>query len=105
MTHSNSIANRYGIKFKGSSTCIPNGLFDNAGDLVQMNMSRDYLTETVGYTDEWFVYVLMAETAGVKQASVRSPLKAFFNCITSHLLFFSKKIYRLLTIQKVNSNY
>jgi hypothetical protein len=106
MTHSNSIANRYGIKFKSGSTCIPNGLFDNAGDLAQMNMARDYLTEAVGDADEWFVYVLIAKTAGVKQASVRSPLKTFFNCITSHLLPFShKKIYLLLRTQEIDSNY
>ena len=84
MAHSDTITNRYGIKFKSSSTCIPNGLFDNPGNLVQMNVARYYLTEAIGNTDEWFVNIGIVKTAGVKQASVRSPLETFLNRIASH---------------------
>jgi len=60
MAHSNTVADRYGIKFESGPTCLANSALDNLANLVQVNVARHYLTEAVGNTDEWLVYVLVA---------------------------------------------
>jgi len=66
MTHSNAIADCYGVKFKSGAACLPNSLLDHPANLVQMHVARHYLTKTVSNTDEWFVNVGVAETTGAK---------------------------------------
>jgi hypothetical protein len=89
MAHSNTVADRYGIKFECGPPRLANSALDNLTNLVQVNVPRHYLTEAVGNTDEWFVYVLVAQAAGAEQAPVWRTLKAFFDCVTPHIFPFS----------------
>jgi hypothetical protein len=87
----NAITNCYGVEFKRDSAGLANGLLDEQGDLIKMDVARHYFAETVGDADERFVDVGVAEAAGVKQAAMRRSLKTFFYCVTSHNCGFSKK--------------
>jgi hypothetical protein len=86
MAHGNTIANRYCIELKGGPTRLAHSFFDDPADLVEMDVARDYLAETVGNTDERFANVGIADAAGVKQTSVGSTLKASLDCIAAHNL-------------------
>jgi hypothetical protein len=84
MAHSNSIADSYGIEFKGNAARAANRGLDHLRNLIEVNMTRHYLTKTVGDADEWFVNVDITEPAGAKQTAMRRPLKTFFDCVASH---------------------
>jgi hypothetical protein len=66
MSHSNPVANRYGIKFKSSAASPLNSLFGNPADLIKVDMARNYFTKAVGNTNERPVYIGIAKTTGVK---------------------------------------
>jgi hypothetical protein len=84
MSHSDSIADCYGIKLERGSACLANRLFDNLSHLIEVNVARHYLAETVGNTDEGLIHIGISQSAGVKQTPVRRPLETFFNRIASH---------------------
>jgi hypothetical protein len=84
MPHRNAVADRNRIEFKRDAAGLANGILDNLGDLVEVNMSGHYLAEAVGDSDKRLVDVGLSQAAGAKQAPVGRPLKAFFNRITSH---------------------
>jgi hypothetical protein len=84
MCHSDTIADRYSIKFERGAACLANGIFDNLSHLIEVNMSRHYLAKTVGNTDEGLIYIGIGQSAGMKQAPVRRPLETLLNRITSH---------------------
>jgi hypothetical protein len=90
MAHSDAVADGDGVEFKRDSTGLANGLLDDLGDLIKMDVTRHYFAETVGDADERFVDVGITEAAGVKQAAMRRSLKTFFYCVTSHNCGFSK---------------
>jgi hypothetical protein len=85
MAHCDAIADRYRIKFERRPACLADCLFDNLSHLIQVNVTRHYLAEAVGNTDERLVYICIAKAAGAEQPSVRRPLKSFFYRIASHL--------------------
>jgi hypothetical protein len=91
MCHSDAVADSNGIKLKGCSAGLANCLFDNPPNLIQMNVSRHYLTKTVGDADEWLINVLIAQSASVQQTAMGGSLKTFFNRIAYHLLSFLQK--------------
>jgi hypothetical protein len=92
MAHGNSVADRYGIEFKGGPARAANGVLDHLCNLVEVNVARHYLAETVRNTDERLVDICIFETAGAKQTTMRCPLKAFLDCITSHKLVSPKSL-------------
>jgi hypothetical protein len=90
MAHGNSIADRNSVKFKRSSARAANGCLDHLRNLVEVNVARHYLAEAVGNTDKRLVDVGIAETAGVKQAAMRRPLKILLDCVAFHNLVSPK---------------
>jgi hypothetical protein len=84
MCHSDTIADRYGIKLKRCSACLANRILDNLSHLIEVNVARHYLTKAVGNTDEGLIYIGISQSAGMKQTPVRRPLETFFNRVTSH---------------------
>ena len=85
MPHSDTVADGYRVELKGHAACFTNGLLDNLGNLVEMDVARHYLAETVGYADKGFADVSVAYAHGVQQRAVRGTLKAAFYCIASHV--------------------
>jgi len=92
MAHSDAVTNRYGIKFERRAPCLSNSILNYTAHPVQMNMSGYYLAEAVGNADKRLVYVLVVQSAGMKQPPVGRTLKTLFNHIASHLSFLSSKI-------------
>jgi hypothetical protein len=92
MAHSNTVADRNCVELKRRSARLADGIFDSQSNLIEVDMPRHYLTETIGNTDEWFVDVGIAKTAGVEQAAMRRSLKTFFYRITSHKLVLQKQL-------------
>jgi hypothetical protein len=90
MAHSDAVADCDGVEFKRDAAGLANGLLDEQGDLIKMDVARHYFAETVGDADERFVDVGVTEAAGVKQAAMRRSLKTFFYCIASHIWFLQK---------------
>jgi hypothetical protein len=84
MPHRNTVAYRYSIKLERRPARPSNSLLNARRHLIQVNMPRDNLAETVGYSDKRLAYILAAEAASMKKTPVRGPLKAFFNRIASH---------------------
>jgi hypothetical protein len=84
MAHSDTIADRYSIKLESRPACLANGLFNNLSHFIEVNVSRHYLTETIGNADEGLIYIGIGQSAGTKQAPVRRLLETFFNRVTSH---------------------
>jgi len=60
MAHSNAVANRNGIKFKSITTGAANSILDDLRNFVEVDVTRHYLAETVGNTDERFVDIGVA---------------------------------------------
>jgi len=87
MAHCDAVTNGYGVKFKGCTASLSNGLFDGPADLIEMNVSGHYFTKAVGNADKRLVYVLVTKAAGVKQRPVRRPLKTLFYRVASHNTF------------------
>jgi hypothetical protein len=85
MAHRYTVTYGYCVELERHAACLSNGLFDNLCHLVQMNVAGNYLAETVGDADEGFVDVSVANTAGVQQCPVRSPLETAFYCVASHI--------------------
>jgi hypothetical protein len=84
MAHSNPVADRYRIKFKGSSAGLTNRVLDHLCHLVEMDVAGDYLAKAVGDADERLIDVGVFKAAGAKQTAMRGPLETLFDCITFH---------------------
>ena len=105
MTHSNSVADRYRIKFERGSASLANSILNSFRHLIEMNVARNYFAEAVGDADERLVDIAVLKTAGVKQASVRGPLETLFDCITFYNPVSPKTIDKvILKNQKLDSN-
>jgi hypothetical protein len=85
VSHRNAVADGYGVELKWDATRLSDGLLDNLGHFVEVDVARDYFAETVGDTDEGLVDVSVADAYGVQQRPVRCPLKAPFYCVASHI--------------------
>jgi hypothetical protein len=88
MSHRDAVADGYCVELKGDAARLTDGLLDNLGHFVQMNVAGDYLAETVGDGDKGFVDISVTYTAGVQQGAVWRPLKTFFYCVASHIYIF-----------------
>jgi hypothetical protein len=88
MSHGDSVADGYGIKFKRYAAGLSDGLLYNLSDFVQMDMPGDDVAVTVGNTYEWFIDVGVGKSTGAEQAAMWCSLKTFLNFITSHFIPF-----------------
>jgi hypothetical protein len=57
MAHGNTVANRYGIEFKSAAARPANSTFDDLCNFVEVDVTRNYLAEAIGNTDERFVNI------------------------------------------------
>jgi hypothetical protein len=96
MPHSNTITDRYRIKFERGTAGLADSILNSFCHLIEMNMARHYFTEAVGNSDERLVDIAVLKAARVKQTSVRGPLEALFNCITFHSPVSPKTIDKVI---------
>jgi hypothetical protein len=78
MAHSDAVADSDGVEFKRYATGLSDGLLDNLGNFMEVDVAGDYVTVAVGNTDEGFIDVFIGQTAGTEQSPVRGTLKTFF---------------------------
>ncbi len=90
MPHSDSVTNGNCIEFKWDTACLADGLFDNLGNLIKVDVARHNLAKTICYADKGLIYIGFLQAAGIKQTPVRGTLKTFFNGIASHKRFLPK---------------
>ncbi len=84
MSHGDTVADGDCVEFERYSTGESDGFFDDFSDFVEFHMTWNDVSVAVGNAYERFFNIFIAETACVKEASVRSPLEPFFYSITSH---------------------
>jgi hypothetical protein len=65
MAHSYPVTDGDGIKLERHCTGLPYGLFDNFGNLVEVDMTGNYFAEAVGDSDKGFAHVGIFQAAGV----------------------------------------
>jgi len=84
MAHCDAVADGDSIELERDAPCSANGVLDGLGDLIEVDVARDYLAKAVGDADERLADIFSSESTSVKQPPVRGTLKAFLNRITSH---------------------
>ena len=72
------------LNSNGTPPAVADGLFDDLGHLVQVDMAGHDLAEAVGDADERLIDIGIAHAAGMEQSPVRRPLETLFDLVTSH---------------------
>jgi hypothetical protein len=75
VAHCDSVTNRDRIELKWRPAGGANRILDRLRNFVEVNVTRHYLTETVGDPDERLADVGITQTACMKQAAMRRPLE------------------------------
>jgi hypothetical protein len=104
MTHRDTVADRYRVELERYPARLTNRILHRPGDLVQVNVTRNDLAETVRNRHKRLDYILFRYPARTKKRTMRCTLKTRFHRITYHVFAPNPPVIAKKTSKRVVSD-